>query len=278
MDEVLREQALRSMARRSRENATEKANEPKERSVDPQQQQRSYELKQRHQREVQRRDAIIHSHRTREWVNHLQESDNEEALERERVHINQQLAELDRQQNELNERANLLPPMRHRDQSRSPFNSLSMNAPSTNRMADRERHHETVSGSSANVNRSINDVHNRLGNRNQLSRASTSRSEDFGNMRSVAVLPRQSNVHDRIGTLSNCRCHFCGGNHKMLKCDRFLSLRRSEREQHVEMLQLCKNCFMPLERHRCRFGRCENCGVGKFHNSLLCPMRYPDTE
>lgn len=95
MDEVLRERALRSMARRSRENATEKVTEPKERSVDPQQQQRSYELKQRHQREVQRRDAIIHSHRTREWVNHLQESDNEEALERERVHINQQLAELE---------------------------------------------------------------------------------------------------------------------------------------------------------------------------------------
>lgn len=287
MDHVVRERALRSMARRTRESAHEKVNQPIRQLTEQQQQQRQYEREQRRQRIVQLNDAAIHEVRTRDWINSLPAGtevdeimnrspvDLEEAeMERKRHQINKQLAELDR---EIEERKKRLPATHSRERSRSPAVQFNVSIPLTNQIAQGERQRPSLPTVSANIHRQMERVnaHYRSTSRAQ---DGVSTSQNFNQVRSVVVSPQQVDLRNRIGSMPQRSCHFCLENHKMYQCPRFNQLKRAEREQHVEALKLCKNCFMPLEdgRHRCRFGRCENCGIGKFHNSLLCPVRHPD--
>lgn len=279
MDKVERESLLRSMARRSRDGARVRTVISGEQQVnlqqpieqEMQQQQRDYEREQRQQHAVQMRDAAIHEQRTRQWIQRLPVDDEETKLERKRHRINQQLAEIERKQNELNERARRLEPVRNRDRSRSPRVNFQVNIPSTSRMPIFESNHPSIMSAGAN-NRCLTE---RLGD---VRLGCEPNDGDVGNVRSTVVAPRSFDLRNRIGTTRALCCNFCCENHKMFECPRFKQLKRAEREQHVQMLKLCKNCFMPLEdgRHRCRFGRCENCGFGVFHNSLLCPIRHPD--
>lgn len=285
MDKVERENLLRSMASRARKSArvqtmvsgelkTTKPTEPSTNQQQQQHRQTEYEREQRRQRTVQLNDAVIHERRTREWIERLP-NEEEAKLERKRHQINMQLAELDRKQRELDERAQRIKSPNQKERSRSPAVQFHVEVPSTSRALEIKH----FSGDSANIRRPIgrNDMRHWLNYRDSGDGASTSQHENFGNIRSAVVSTNSSNVRNQIGAKRIWNCHFCNGPHKMYQCERFLNLNRGEREQHVTVLKLCKNCFMPSEdgRHRCRFGRCDNCGIGQFHNSLLCPVRYP---
>lgn len=287
-EKMEREESLRSMARRTRDGAKVAPPQTKERELTPKQQQQKehereqrrrqqYEHEQRQQRIVQMNDSIIHKQRTKEWVNRLSINNDHTDLELERQRINQELEVLDRQQMELDERANQLKLENRRERSRSPV-QFHVNIPSSMQVRSNELNQQSSSTSSAKNRQLTGNFRNIHLSRDSVDGANTSHHSDVDNVHSAVVTQHSSDLRNKIERSHGVKCHFCGENHKMYRCQRFLNLKRNEREQHVSVLKLCKNCFMPLEdgRHRCRFGRCENCGVGKFHNSLLCPMRYPE--
>ena len=81
----------------------------------------------------------------------------------------------------------------------------------------------------------------------------------------------RKNINNRANRIN---CNNCGGNHQMHRCLGFRKMTVKERRERVRQLKLCANCFMHIgcerDRHRCRFGPCQRCEKGEFHNSLLC--------
>lgn len=276
LDHLVREQALRAnRTRDTRENVAEQTIEPNAQLTEQQRQrererkqrqQQQYERAQRHPRTVQLNDAVIYEQCNREWINQLPAENPETDLESERRRIKKELEKLDRKQKKLDERAQQVTPVNHRKRNRSPVAQFRISSSSAQK-PQRGISHPSSSVGSANTQRLTENRRN----------VNLYREQDDG-VRSVVIEAEPADLRNRIDSMPMRRCHFCGENHKMYKCKRFLNLRRGEREQHVAGLKLCKNCFMPLVdgRHRCRFGRCDNCGIGQFHNSLLCPARYPE--
>lgn len=70
------------------------------------------------------------------------------------------------------------------------------------------------------------------------------------------------------------KCHNCSRNHPMAKCVRFIQLSVERREERVDELGLCRNCFQPKgDKHKCgKSHRTHRCGKKEFHNSLLCTV------
>ncbi|XP_039439701.1 uncharacterized protein LOC120420669 [Culex pipiens pallens] len=64
-------------------------------------------------------------------------------------------------------------------------------------------------------------------------------------------------------------CYFCGGKHTLCRCSDFFFLRLAEREDFVQQMKLCVNCFS--QRHNassCRDKpRCLRCP--QWHHTLL---------
>lgn len=246
MDKVERDKLLESMARSTREKFKGlKLNERNEQSETRQQQQQriNYESELRHQRIVHQNDMVMQQQRTRTWVN-------------------------DTEQSQLSKKDDMEWTKRQLEQ----------------RYNDLEHRHRALSEQLKNLTRRQQENEQHRVNQRERSRSPQRRSDPWAivrNERQPQVVQINSTIHrtpdydlrNVLGRIKNRECHFCRGNHLMPKCPRFLELNVAEREQHVHVLSLCGNCFMPTEggRHRCQFGNCWNCGPDYYHNSLLCP-------
>lgn len=63
------------------------------------------------------------------------------------------------------------------------------------------------------------------------------------------------------------KCYLCNENHPIYRCPKFLASSISDRLQHVNKLDICKNCLSRHSDNKCKFKGCKKCG--KFHNNLL---------
>lgn len=61
------------------------------------------------------------------------------------------------------------------------------------------------------------------------------------------------------------KCYLCNENHPIYRCAKFLASSISDKLQHVNKLDICKNCLSRHSDNKCKFKGCKKCG--KFHNN-----------